>query len=287
MSKLKKAMQRMKALRESEKTSGGRVLSDREQLEYDINRLLSDEDPEILRSKQKQIKLSYSKTTTIKTDPEILKDNRVFALRHEMEVAEQIELLRFQVLKKLKQINANSLMITSAKHREGKTFISTNLAVSLSQNLNRTVMLVDTDLRKRTYTHYDLSNVFFNSSTRPGLSDFLLGEKQIEDILINPGIPRLTILPGGKPLPDSSTHLGSAKMEVLVNEMKTRYSKERILIFDCSSSFSSADPLILSKMVDAVLLVVESENTETKSFLRMIELLDDKKIIGAVMNKAR
>jgi Mrp family chromosome partitioning ATPase len=74
-------------------------------------------------------------------------------------------------------------------------------------------------------------------------------------------------------------------MEALIREMKVKYSRERILIFDCSSFLSNADPMVLSRYVDAVLLIVESAKTETKSLLRMKELLKDTKIIGTVINK--
>jgi len=76
-------------------------------------------------------------------------------------------------------------------------------------------------------------------------------------------------------------------MEKLIYDMKSRYSSERILIFDCSPFLSNADPFILSKFVDAVLIVVENERTEVKDFRRMIELLKDQKIVGTVMNKSR
>jgi non-specific protein-tyrosine kinase len=109
----------------------------------------------------------------------------------------------------------------------------------------------------------------------------------MSDVLINPGIPRLTLLPKGQGLPDSSSLLGSAKMEELVCEVKSRYSNERIILFDCSSFLSNADPLIISKYVDAVLLVVENEKTDIDSLQRMIDLLKDKQIIGTVMNKIR
>jgi len=293
MSKIKKALERSRALREQgdsvqavlEREQPG--LSEREQLEYDIYRLLSNEYPEILGSVKKQIKLSYSKTKIIKTDPEILINNRVFAIKQDFEITKHIEMLRAQVLKKLKQINANSLMITSANPREGKTFISTNLAVSIAQNFDRTVMLIDADLRKRSYKRHNMETVFFNSNSWGGLSDYLTGSAKIEELLVNPGIPRLTILPSGKELPDSAAFLGSPKMEDMVYEMKSRYPSERILIFDCSSFLSSADSLILSKFVDAVLLVVENEKTEINALQRMTELLKDKIIVGTVMNKSR
>jgi protein-tyrosine kinase len=289
MSRLKKRLNQIEALRRQGQQNVPELveLSEREQLELDISRLLGNEHPESLESKKKQIKLSYSNTKTIAADPEALRCNHVFAHIPNMQITEQIEMLRTQVLKKLESMSGNTLMITSANHREGKTFISTNLAVSIVQNLDRTVMLIDADLKNRSYPHHDMTRVFFNSETRPGLSDYLLREANITDLLVNPGIPRLTLLPGGKSLPDASVYLGSQRMEDLINETKKRYSTERILIFDSSSCLSNSGPMILSKHVDAVLLVVENERTEKKDLLRTIESLETKKIIGVVMNKAK
>jgi protein-tyrosine kinase len=286
MSKIKKALERSRALREENQGVSNIALSERERLELDIRKLLNEEHPELLGSMKKQIKLQYSKTQRIPTDPQALFNNQIFALTHDLEITQQIEMLRTQVLTILKDMKANSLMITSANHREGKTFISTNLAVSIAQNLDRTVMLVDADLRRRNYENQNIADTFFNSNSRAGLSDYLSGKEEIENLLINPGIPRLTILPGGKAVPDSAALLGSPKMEELIGDMKSRYSRERVLIFDCSSCLSNADPLILSRFVDAVLIVIENAKTEIKSVLRMIELLKDKKIIGMVINKS-
>ncbi|MGD9007242.1 MAG: CpsD/CapB family tyrosine-protein kinase [Desulfobacteraceae bacterium] len=314
MSRIRKALERSKALREKKSSdltrlidngdvtqftdssdnalttsndSGDVALSEREQLEHDIIELLRKESPEILESRQKQIRLSYSKTKTIDADLETLLYNRVFAHKSEFLVTEQIEILRFQVLKKLGQLNANSLMITSATPGEGKTFISTNLAVSIAQNLDRTVMLIDADLRSRTRRYQDVANIFFNSYDGAGLSEYLQGSARISEVLINPGIPRLTLLPRGQGLLDSPTLLESAKMEELVGEMKSRYSNERIILFDGSAFLPNADALILSRFVDAVLVVVESEKIRADALKKMIDLLKEPKIIGTVMNKTR
>jgi protein-tyrosine kinase len=285
MNKIQKAMERSKALRES--SAAVAELSEREQLEIDIKKLLSDEFPEIVGSMKKKIRLSYSKTKTIPADPQTLYRNRLFTIVKDIEITNKFEILKAQVLKKLKQMKANSLMITSANPREGKTFISTNLAVSIAQNLDRTVMLVDADLGNRSNQHQSAANVFFNSNSRSGLSDYLSGSGNLEDLLINPGIPRLTILPSGRMNLNSTALLSSPKMEELINDMKSRYSTERVIIFDCSSCLSNANALVLARYVDSVLLVVENQKTEGKDLKRMIELLKDKSIVGTVMNKSR
>jgi non-specific protein-tyrosine kinase len=285
MSRLRKALDRSKALKEED--NGDLALSEREQLEYDIQELLCREYPEVLGSKQKRIQLHYSKTKTIKADSETMLSNRVFAHMPDNKVAEQFEMLRFQVLKKLEELNANSLMITSANRSEGKTFVSTNLAVSIAQNLDRTAMLIDADLRNRICRQHGIANAFFNQYSGAGLSDYLIGTARLSDILINPGIPRLTLLPRGQLSLDSPTLLESAKMEDLVYDLKSRYFNERIILFDSSSFLSNADPLILSKFVDAVLLVVEFAKTTIDALRKVIEMLKGKQVIGVVMNKSR
>lgn len=300
MSKIKKALERSKAIREQNAGALGLLdrepplpvpgartgLSDREQLEHDIRVLLAKENPEVLGSMRKEIKLSYSKTRTLRSDRRSLMLNHLYALDQNLEVTKKIEILRAQVLKKLKQMRLNSLLVTSANPNEGKTFISSNLAVSISRNFDRTVMLIDADLRNRSARHANMASLFFNAKKMAGLSDYLTGKTGMEDLLINPGIPRLTILPSGKTISDSASILGSPKMESMIHEMKSRYSSERILIFDSCSFLSNADPLIISKFVDAVLVVVENEKTEISALQRMIELLKDKPILGTVINKS-
>jgi non-specific protein-tyrosine kinase len=120
-----------------------------------------------------------------------------------------------------------------------------------------------------------------------GLSNYLLDQGELQDLMINPGIERLVLLPAGRALPNSSEMLGSHKMEMLVNDIKCRYPEDRILIFDSSSLLTSADPLVLTRFVDGILLIVEEEKTTTEDLKKVSELLKGKPIIGTVMNKTR
>ena len=236
---------------------------------------------------RQELQVSYSNTKVEHIDPRVLKKNKVISLFHENEMTDQITILRTQVLNKLKEIGGNSLLVTSANPGEGKTFTAINLGVSIAQELDRSVLLVDADLKKPHKHHYDFADDFFGVDIRKGLSDYLLGQGEIPELLLNPGIPRLTILPGGKSLPNSSELLGSARMESLVFEMKNRYRDDRIVIFDSSSLLLSSDPLVFSRFVDGILLVVEVEKTSPNDLKRVMELLKDNVIIGTVMNKAK
>ncbi len=232
------------------------------------------------------VQVSYSETKVHDVDHRHLLKNKVLSQYRIDGITDHFNLLRLQILHKLEEIGGNSLLITSANPGEGKTFTAINLGICLAQELNRTVLLVDADLQNPTTRHYDFASDFFSIKAGKGLADYLLGQAEMPDILLNPGIHKLTILPAGKPLPNSAELLGSVRMATLVDEMKTRYPDDRIIIFD-SPSLLCADPMVLSRYVDGVLLVVEQEKATAQDIRRTIELLKDCKIMGTILNKSK
>lgn len=279
MSKLKKALEKAKEARELEG----------ENLQGDNNRPKPLGDDRALNGTacRPEVEICYSETKIKKIDESVLKKGKVLSLFHDTENIDQIKTLRTQILNHLNEVGGNSLLITSANPYEGKTFTAINLGVSIAQELDRTVLIVDADLRKHNGKHKNFAMDFFGTDMHEGLSNYLLGQADIPDLLVNPGIERLVLLPAGGPLPNSAELLGSPRMVVLVNDIKSRYSDDRIIIFDSSSILSSADPLVLSRYVDGILLVVEHEKTTTAQLKKTIELLKDKPIIGTVVNKSR
>lgn len=220
-----------------------------------------------------------SATRVAALSPEALAQGKVFGADHSTMPSNHLKILRTQVLKRLADKNGNSLLITSANPGEGKTFTAVNLAVSLAQEINRTALLVDADL-KNPRVHKVLG-----LEVSAGLSDYLRGKATIPEILVNPGIPKLTILPGGTCQSDSVELLGSARMGELVKELRGRY-RDRFVIFDTTSLLTCAEPLIFANLVDGILLVVEAERTARKDFQRTLSLLDSSRVVGVVYNKA-
>jgi non-specific protein-tyrosine kinase len=283
MSKLRKALEKAKEARETEVLSnGGSLLSDAVQAVDDGDATVSDSDDNCL-----ELDVCYSQTKVTKIDPNILMRGKIVSLFHDFEITDQIKTIRTQVIKKLEEKNGNSLMVTSANPYEGKSFTSINLGVSIAHELDKTVLLVDTDLRKPMKKHKRFDNDFFRTSFEKGLSDYLLNGTELPDLLVNPGIDRLVLLPAGKSLPNSAEYLGSPRMQMLVKEMKSRYADDRIIIFDTPSLLKSADPLVISKYVDGIILVVEENKTTTEQIKKAIELLEDRPILGTVMNKVK
>jgi len=272
MSRIDKALEKAKAARES-----GKVLS-----ETDFLQVMGDEEisPKDQQGIKGDINPEYTKTRVIKTDPDYLRSQKIVSFLDDDDIADRIKILRTQVLDRMKQLGANTLLVISANPNEGKSLIALNLAISISQEINYTVLLVEADMRTSSMNRY------FGLDYSKGLSDILMKEAEVPDVLINPGIEKLVILPAGRAIKTSAELLGSPRMEDLVKEMKTRYP-DRFIIFDGPPFLSFADPLSFSRFVDGILLVVEAEKTSKKDIARVMELLKGKPVIGAIYNKAK
>jgi protein-tyrosine kinase len=223
-----------------------------------------------------ELDICYSETKIRKIDENLLKKGKVISLFHDIEQIDEIKTLRTQILNHLNKVGG-----------EGKTFTAINLGVSIAQELDRTVLLVDADLRKHNRNHKNFASDFFGTDMNEGLANYLMGQAEIPDILINPGIERLVLLPAGRSLPNSAELLGSPRMVKLVNDIKSRYADDRIIIFDCSSLLNCADPLVLSRYVDGILLIVEQDRTTADELKKAMELLKDKPVFGTVLNKSK
>jgi protein-tyrosine kinase len=231
------------------------------------------------------LRINYSRTRIQASDPERLKENKIFSIFDDIETTDQIKILRTQVLKKLEDIGGNSILVTSANPYEGKTFTSINLGVSIAKEFKRTVLIIDADLRKPTKRHTAFSTEFFTLDVKIGLTDYLQGKADIPDILINPGIDKLTLIPSGKPVNNAPELLSSTLMEEMMEEIKNRYPADRVVIVDGPALLPFPDALILSRYVDGVLPVVEVERTSADKLKKMIEMLKETNVIGTVMNK--
>lgn len=191
--------------------------------------------------------------------------------------AEQYKKLRAKVLRATVKDMLNTIMVTSSGIGEGKTMTSVNLAVSLAQELDYTVLLVDGDLRNPTVHKY------LGIDARLGLSEYLNGKGELSDILVKTGIGKLVVLPGGAPPENPSELLSSERMKLFVKELKHRY-QDRYIIFDSSPLLVAADPISLGGLMDAVLFVIQEGRTSQKAAEDAIALMKGWKMLGAVFN---
>lgn len=226
------------------------------------------------------VEVGYSKTRTMEVDEKELKENRVIAGFNYDDRVEAYRQLRTRVLKIMRDNSWNTLAVTSSHENAGKTLTAVNLAISMSREVNQTVLLVDLDLRSPSI-HKALG-----IEVNRGIVDYLHGDVSLEETLINPGFQRLVVLPGRAQDEYSSEILSSPAMVSLLAEIKNRY-KSRIVIFDLPPLLRNDDALILAPKVDATLLVVEDGVTTEAELNRSKLLLEGSNLIGTILNKAR
>ncbi len=221
----------------------------------------------------------YSQTSVAKPRSSLLKRHRVIESLHNAEAETAYRMLRTQVLQRLTAKSWNALAVTSPGPEQGKTLTAINLAISLAREVNYTVLLVDLDMRNPSI-HKALG-----LKPKAGISDYLLRDAPLNEILINPGIDRLVVLPGREALSNSSEMLKSPKLVQLVNELKSRYPS-RIVIFDLPPLLSADDALAFSPYVDAALLVIEEGKTRDDEIEYGLQLLKGTNLLGTVLNKS-
>lgn len=224
--------------------------------------------------------ITYKQTRVEKTSPDTLEHMRVVteAFRRGA-VLDIYRMLRAQVLQRLDSVRGTTIGVCSPNPGEGKSLSAANLAVSLAMDVNHTVLLVDLDLRRpRIHT-------FFGLTPQIGLVDFLLGQAELPDCLINPGIDRLVILPAGSARSESSELLSSPKMTNLAIELKTRYAN-RLVIYDVPPLLSSDDAIAFLPQVDTTLLIIQEGSTQRLDIQRAQDLLKNTNLAGTVLNKS-
>ncbi len=223
--------------------------------------------------------ITYTSTRTISMPVHELREKRIIT-EQQNSISDAYRILRTQVLLRLNEKKWNTLAITSPGNGAGKSLTAINLAISLAREVDNTVLLVDANLRSPKLDKY------FEFNSNYGLSDYLLEDKPLGDMLVHPeGIPRFVMLPAGRAIANSSEMLSSPKMQRLVEEVKHRYPS-RIVIFDLPPMLESSDALAFIPNVDATLMVIEEGRTLEAELRQAFELMQGNEVIGTVLNKA-
>lgn len=202
-------------------------------------------------------------------------------------VTECINTIRTNILYMNSVKNAKTILVTSCRAQEGKSWTSANIAASFAET-NKKVLLIDADLRK------GRANKIFNIEKAEGLSNFLyfmtgetkkdleLAKKYIKET----EVPGLHILTNGNIPPNPAELLESSNMLTLLAMLKKIYD---VIIIDSPPSLLVTDSVILSTIADSTILVVNSESTKISELVKVkksIEMVGGN-LIGAILNKVK
>ena len=169
-----------------------------------------------------------------------------------------------------------TIVVTSPGPQEGKSTTVANLAITIAQMGTKT-LLVDTDLRR------PVLHSIFNLSRSKGISNYLVGKTDLDEVIFETDINNLYIMPCGTLPPNPSELLGSKAMKNCISELKERFD---IVLFDSPPIMAVTDAAVLSSEVDGVILVVKAGQTDRNAVLRSFEILRNipNQILGALLN---
>lgn len=196
------------------------------------------------------------------------------------QAAEEYRKLKSVIVKLTKDGSfMNMLMVTSSVGSEGKSLTSLNLALSLAQEFDHTVLLVDADIRKPSIHSY------LGIENSAGLTDCLLKEIDVKDALIRTGIGKLSFLPAGRSVSNPAEVFNSQRMRDFLLEMKNRYH-DRYIIIDTPPVLPFAETRTLSSIVDGIVLVAKEGLVTLHNIKETMEYIKGAPMLGIVYNEA-
>lgn len=217
--------------------------------------------------------------TVVQLDRVVLRKQRLIAGFEPCPYVDAYKVLRTRIIQKLRDKGWNTLAVTSPNPKAGNTVAAINLALSIASEFNQSALLVDSNLRSPSvHEHLGLNPKY-------GLADHLLDHVELDKILLQPnGLGDLLILPGHRPMLNSSEMMSSPQMAQLVSRLKTQ-DPSRFVIFDLPDLHTS-DALAFLPLVDAVLLVIEAGATTDANLSNAAERLHGVPLVGTLLNKA-
>jgi protein-tyrosine kinase len=212
-------------------------------------------------------------------DQDYAESHRVLAERDNGPALHAFKLLRTQVLDRMKANGWRTLVVTSPTQGNGKTVTAINLSINLARHAHQSVLLVDLDLRKPSIHEY------LSAEPGPGITDYIFGDATLDEIMFNPGIRGLTVLPGREALTDSSEALLHQKTVRLLDELCSRYAGGTVIL-DMPPILAVDDVMAFAPHWDAFLLIVEEGRTTEIEVQKSLELLRSKPLAGTVLTKS-
>lgn len=175
--------------------------------------------------------------------------------------------------------NAGLILVTSALPREGKTTVSLALACSAAAYGQRT-LVVDADLR-----HSTLSTML-KLGKAEGLTAVLQGRADLDEVIVDADVPGLKVLPAGSSMHNAADLFGTERLPQLLQTLSKSYD---FVYIDSTPLSPVVDSALLSKYVDAVVMVVHWRMTPRQVVKRALQTIDryEEKVPGIVLNNVR
>ena len=189
--------------------------------------------------------------------------------------AEQFRLLRTRIEGLDSARRTQLLLVTSPRTGEGKTTTSANLALTMAQEFQHRVVLVEADLRRPNLA------ALFGVRAQPGLVDVLVGAATLEEALVPVPGHHLFVLPAGMPAGRSTELLASSMMQQVIDSLRARFDR---IVVD-TPPVTLADTHVLARLADGILIVVRAGVTQRPALEHALAGVDRERLIGVVLNE--
>lgn len=275
MSFIDKAMERAKALRQEAPRTSAKTEDKPEIYQKSLPV------PGALGYSSPPLEICYTVTKTVPVDFKFLIEQHIIVGEDYLQVAEEYKILRTHLLHRTKKHGHNTIMVTGPRPGGGKSLTAINTAISIAQELEHTVLLVDADLREPSI------HKTFGIQVEHGLVDYLRDRLPLQELLLHPeGIDKLVLLPGGRGTSDAAELIRSPQMAELVQELKHCYP-DRYVLFDLPPVLLYADAVAFAPLVDGIVLVIEAGQTTREELAECLKLLGEFNLLGIVLNKVK
>jgi capsular exopolysaccharide synthesis family protein len=213
----------------------------------------------------------------VASHPAILNPLLVAGLAPTSLAAEQYRSLRTRLAQMEGSGGLRTVLITSPQKGEGKSVTASNLALTMAQELQRRVVLIEADLRKPSLQH------LFGLPPGPGLAEYLIGAAELKDVMKFVPEHNLTLLTAGSAPLNPAELLGSPAMRRLLDHLRTRFDR---VILDTPPVLPLADVAILAPLVDGSLIVVRAGVTPKPAIENALRAFDASRLLGVVLNES-
>jgi capsular exopolysaccharide synthesis family protein len=200
---------------------------------------------------------------------------------------EQFRALRSQLFLQRLHKNLKTILISSGMAQEGKSFVASNLAITLARNNEGRVLLIDADLRRSSL------QATLGAPRSPGLAEYLRGTAELPQILQKcadhaqqgPGqfLKELTFIPAGECSEDAAELIGDRRLEQLIVKVSPRFDW---IIVDAPPVLAVTDAVDLARAADAVILVARQAVTPYDVAQRALNAFSNSTVLGFVLNAA-
>ena len=273
------ALERAKRLRQEQRDQGLQVPAS-----MPVQASVGRADPVVeRRARADKPPVHYAPLRTVDISAAACEQNRVLLTDEQLRAFPQASaayrLLRSKLQQGVKRNGWFSIGVSSPTPDDGKTTTILNVALSIAREKQRTVCVLDLDMRNPSIFRY------FGLPDTRSIADYLQGDATAEDVIVQTSVPNLVVAGTANPVESASEMLAGPRFEQLLEYIRDRWP-DGIVLLDLPPVNVTDEALVVAPRVDAMLLVVSEGKTQRSDLARALGVLSDFRVAGVIINRS-